>query len=118
YPIAPILADPTIQKVFHAAEYDIVCLKRDYGFDFANIFDTMLAARICGHKSVGLNTLLNHYLGVQIDKSHQLDDWGQRPLVAESLLYAQADTHYLLELHDRLFEQLLQNGRLQEAQEK
>ena len=38
-----MLADPQIEKVFHAAENDILMLKRDFGFSFANIFDTMLA---------------------------------------------------------------------------
>ena len=47
-PLGAILADPGIEKVFHAAENDILVLKRDFQFDFANIFDTMLAARILG----------------------------------------------------------------------
>src|SRR3982750_2889261 len=42
--LGPFFANPDQQKVFHAAEYDIVCLKRDYGFDVRNIFDTMSAA--------------------------------------------------------------------------
>ena len=45
-PLGPIFADPAIEKVFHACEYDILCLKRDFGFQFANIFDTMIASRI------------------------------------------------------------------------
>lgn len=118
YAIAPLFANPAIQKVFHAAEYDIMCLKRDYGFEFANLFDTMIAARICGHKSIGLNALVEHYAGVQIDKSHQLDDWGKRPLEAESLTYAQADTHHLLLLRDVLLMELNEHGRLAEALEK
>src|SRR5438067_8417398 len=44
--LAPLFADPNIEKVFHAAEYDLMCLKRDYDFTFANLFDTMLSARI------------------------------------------------------------------------
>ena len=41
--LEPIFEDPGIEKIFHAAEYDILCLKRDFGFHFANLFDTMLA---------------------------------------------------------------------------
>ncbi|NIP27143.1 MAG: ribonuclease D, partial [Phycisphaerae bacterium] len=44
-PLAVIFADAGIQKIFHAAEYDIMTLRRDYGFQFNNLFDTMLAAR-------------------------------------------------------------------------
>jgi ribonuclease D len=45
-PLARFFANPGVQKVFHAAEYDVMCLKRDFGFRFANLFDTMWAARI------------------------------------------------------------------------
>ena len=47
-PLAPFFANPSIEKIFHAAEYDLICLKRDFDFKFANIFDTMQAARIIG----------------------------------------------------------------------
>ncbi len=47
-PLGQFLADPSIQKVFHAAENDVLLLKRDFKFSFDNIFDTMLAARILG----------------------------------------------------------------------
>src|SRR5512147_2105439 len=35
-PPGPLFADPHIEKVFHAAEYDLMCLKRDYDFVFRN----------------------------------------------------------------------------------
>ncbi len=116
-PLAPLFADPQVEKVFHAAEYDLMCLKRDYGFVFANIFDTMTAARICGYQNVGLAKLLNELFGVKPDKRHQLDDWGRRPLSASSLLYAQMDTHYLPRLRDHFLEQLHQRDALEEARE-
>jgi ribonuclease D len=53
-PLSPIFADPKIEKIFHAAEYDIICLKRDFGYKFANIFDTMVASRVLGKQAVGL----------------------------------------------------------------
>ena len=46
--LAPFFANPEQQKVFHAAEYDLICLRRDYRFEFVNIFDTMSAARTLG----------------------------------------------------------------------
>ncbi len=116
-PLGPLLTNPKIEKVFHAAEYDLMCLKRDYGFTVVNMFDTMIAARICGVKALGLNRLLAEYCGVEADKSHQRDDWGQRPISEEGLLYAQMDTHYLSELRDKLMAQLVEAGRLEEAKE-
>src|SRR5262245_59410079 len=53
-PLGELFADPAVELVFHAAEYDILSMKRDYGFVFENIFDTMVAARILGWKQVGL----------------------------------------------------------------
>jgi ribonuclease D len=117
-PLGGLLADSGVEKVFHAAEYDLMCLKRDYGFVVHNLFDTMVAARICGLKAVGLGKLLAEYCGVNgLDKSHQRDDWGRRPLPAESLLYAQMDTHYLPTLRDRLLAELETTGRMTEARE-
>ena len=56
--LAGLFADPAIVKVFHAADYDILCLKRDFDFKFANLFDTMVAARILGRPAVGLGAVL------------------------------------------------------------
>ncbi len=116
-PLGTLLADPKIEKIFHAAEYDLICLKRDFGFTMTNMFDTMIAARICGIKALGLNRLLMEYCGVNADKSHQRDDWGQRPLSDEGLLYAQMDTHYLPELRGKLLALLDNCGRMEEANE-
>lgn len=116
-PLAPIFADAKIEKVFHAAEYDVMCLKRDYGFRFYALFDTMIAARVCGIKQIGLGNLLADLAGVQMDKSHQRDNWGQRPLPQDSLAYAQMDTHYLPALRDHLTERLTALNRLEMAHE-
>lgn len=115
--LAPLMADPAIEKVFHAAEYDLMTMKRDFGYTFANLFDTMVAARICGYKNIGLGSLLDGLLGVKLDKSHQRDDWGQRPLPKDSLQYAQMDTHYLPALRDLLGETLGQSNHWPEARE-
>ncbi len=116
-PLRAIFTNPGIEKVFHAAEYDIMCLKRDYGFSFNNIFDTMFAARILGRKQFGLSALLEEFFGVQADKRFQRADWSQRPIPADLLRYAQQDTHYLLEVRDRLRSELETHGRLIEAAE-
>jgi len=115
--LGEIFANPAIEKIFHAAEFDLICLKRDFDFDVVNIFDTMAAARVCGYQRVGLNAMLEDLLGVQHDKSHQKGDWGQRPLPREYLRYAQADTHYLFAIRDKLVDELDSLGRLEEAYE-
>ncbi|HHY89384.1 MAG TPA: hypothetical protein GYA06_10740 [Chloroflexi bacterium] len=116
-PIGPILGDPAIEKVFHAAEYDLICLKRDFGFQVRNLFDTMVACRILGRENVGLGSLLFEEFGLVIDKRYQRANWGQRPLPPELLSYARLDTHYLVALRDRLEAELKLRGRWELALE-
>lgn len=116
-PLGEIFANPAIEKVFHAAEYDLMCLKRDYGFTFANLFDTMIAARILGLKAVGLGNLLEQHFGVRQDKRFQRANWALRPIPPDQLAYAQQDTHFLPALRDVLREMLEQGGHLDEARE-
>jgi len=108
-PLGAVFGERGIEKVFHAAEYDLICLKRDFGFEFANLFDTMAAARILGREAVGLGAILDAEFGVQVDKRYQRANWGQRPLPAYLLSYAQVDTRYLIPLRQRLYTELVEN---------
>lgn len=110
-PLAPLFANPTQQKIFHAAEYDLICLKRDYSFTFSNIFDTMIAARILGEGQIGLGSLLSVNFSIEQEKKYQRANWGKRPLSKEMLDYARMDTHYLFALK-ALFEEKLKQKRL------
>jgi ribonuclease D len=116
--LAPLFANPAQQKIFHAAEYDLICLGRDYHFEFTNIFDTMSAARTLGWPQVGLAAILDTLFGVKMNKKYQRADWKRRPLTAEQLDYARLDTHYLAALRDRQVEALTAAGRAQEAHEE
>lgn len=109
--------DPGIEKIFHAAEYDLICLKRDYRFEFNHLFDTMVAARTLGYEAIGLGALLETEFGIQLDKRFQRANWGQRPLPPQMLSYARFDTHYLIDLRQRLLDKLVEKGLLALAQE-
>ncbi len=115
--LAPIFAAPEIEKIFHAAEYDLICLQRDFDFSFVNIFDTMLAARILGWERVGLASILSELYGIKLDKAQQRADWGARPLPSRLLAYARFDTHFLIPLREKLMAELKENGRWALAQE-
>ncbi len=104
--LAPLFANPAIEKIFHAAEYDLICLERDFGFEFNHLFDTMIAARILGYKAVGLGKLLEEKFNVKVDKKFQKANWGKRPLSDEMLKYARLDTHYLIALRNILHAEL------------
>ncbi len=117
-PLGELFADARIEKVFHAAEYDIMAMKRDFAFTFENIFDTMVGARILGWKEVGLGAILQTRFHVILDKRFQRADWGRRPLTPEQIAYARDDTHHLLALREMQKAELEALGRLDEAREE
>jgi ribonuclease D len=109
--LAHLFSSAKVEKIFHAAEYDLICLKRDFGFEFNNLFDTMQAARILGYQYVGLDSILAKKFNVKVDKRHQKANWAARPLSRAQLDYARMDTHYLIPLRDMLESELREKGR-------
>lgn len=110
-PLGPLCADPGTVKVLHAADNDLAYLKRLYGFAFASLFDTALAARFVGASALGLDGLLTQYLGVDPGKSRQKDDWSRRPLSEPQEAYALKDVLHLIRLRDHLLARLRALGR-------
>ena len=115
--LGPIFSNPNMEKIFHAAEYDLICLRRDFDFQFANLFDTMHAARVLGYPFVGLDNLLAEKFKFEMDKRHQKADWAVRPLTPAQLDYARLDTHFLFDLRNVLEAELIEKDRLQIARE-
>ncbi len=101
-----VFENPRLEKIFHAAEYDLICLKRDYGFQPVHLFDTMVAARILALPEVGLGAMLKNRFGVDVDKRYQRANWGERPLPEKLKQYASGDSHYLITLRDQLEREL------------
>lgn len=112
------LADPHICKIFHAADYDIRCLARDFGIQINGLFDTMTAAQLLGEPRVGLGDILHKYFGLELDKKYQRADWSKRPMSDAMLHYAAEDTRHLKELMDILCQQLQDKDRLWWAEEE
>lgn len=115
--LGPLFANPRIEKVFHAGEYDVICLKRDFGFEFNNLFDTMIASRILGREAFGLSGMLEAEFGVTQDKKYQRANWGIRPIPPAQLAYARLDSHYLIPLRERMKRELIEAGRWELAEE-
>jgi len=115
--LGKVFANPRIEKIFHAAEYDLLTLQRDFGFQFRNLFDTMVAARILGRSRVGLGSLLEEEFGIYVEKKYQRSNWGKRPLPPEMLEYASMDTHFLIRLRNLLAKELKKTGRWVIAEE-
>jgi len=116
-PLGAMFSNPDIETIFHAAEYDLIGLKRDFGFTFANLFDTMHAGRILGRKALGLGSMLEIEFGIKLDKRFQRANWGRRPIPTEMQHYASMDVIYLIPLRERLQKALITADRLQLAEE-
>ena len=114
-PLGDVLASREA-LVLHGADYDVRCLKREYGWELANLFDTMLASRRLGRDQLGLAAIVSSRFGVRMSKEFQRSDWGRRPLSREQLRYAALDTRYLLPLHAELSAELSARGLAEEAQ--
>lgn len=110
-PLAQVFENPSVEKVFHASEYDLIILHQDFGFSVNYLFDTMIAARILGWQKVGLGSILENEFGIKVNKKHQRANWGKRPIPDEMLKYAQVDTHFLLQLRDKIKIELKSKGR-------
>jgi len=111
-PLQAVFADRAIRKVFHAADYDLRSLKRDFDLNVRGLFDTMISAQLLGEERIGLADVLNKHFGVELDKKYQKADWSQRPLPAEMIRYAAADTRYLHQLMDLFVVRLETLGRM------
>jgi ribonuclease D len=117
-PMAKLFAAPDIRKIFHAAEYDLYVLKRDCGFRFDALFDTMLSAQLLGYPAVGLAALVERHFDIRLPKDEQRSDWSERPLTDSQLTYAAADVAHLIALGDRLERELRKLKRLAWAEEE
>lgn len=117
-PLAPLFAEGRTRLLLHAGDNDLTHLKRRYGFRFAAVFDTSLAARFLGSKNLGLDVLIRDHLGLELPPSRQKDDWSMRPLTEAQEAYAASDVRHLFALTARLREELIRAGRLEWVEEE
>ncbi len=110
--LVPVLADPSILKIFHDAEFDVLMLKKTMPVEIYGVFDTKVAAMSLGMETIGLAAILKDFAGVILNKRYQRSDWGNRPLTQGQLDYAICDTRYLLDLADDLRHRLWQAGEI------
>lgn len=111
-PLGARLGDPHQIKLLHAAAQDLEVLHQRLGVLPAPLFDTQLAAALCGlGEQIGYAALIERLLGVVLDKSSSRTDWSQRPLTPEQYRYALDDVRYLPEAYALLDEKLHALGR-------
>lgn len=95
----------------HGADYDMTMLKREFGHIPPTVYDTQIGARLLGVRKFGLGNLVEHYFGVVLSKSSQKADWGKRPLSEKMIDYALNDVRYLLDMGQKIVDQLKEKGR-------
>jgi len=111
-PLFDLLDDPSILKVFHAARQDLEIFYHLMGHVPAPLFDTQVAAMVCGFgDSVGYQTLIAKLTKAQIDKSSRFTDWSLRPLSDRQITYALSDVTHLRDAYLKLRDKLKANGR-------
>jgi ribonuclease D len=108
YFLGKYFADKRIVKILHAADNDIRLLKRDYRFNFRNIFDTHRAALILGFQQLSLERMIKEFVGVELQKNKKIQRsrWDIRPLDEKQLEYAVRDVVYLPALYKKQLDEL------------
>ncbi|MBR71700.1 MAG: ribonuclease D [Rhodospirillaceae bacterium] len=107
-----LLNDTTVLKVFHAARQDLEVFYHLNGKIPSPIFDTQVAASVCGFgDAAGYEKLVNKLVGEKIDKTLRFTDWSQRPLSDKQLSYALSDVSHLRIIYEKLRKKLSDTGR-------
>jgi ribonuclease D len=111
-PLFALMANPAVIKVFHAARQDVEIFHHLSGQVPTPLFDTQLAAMVCGYgEEVGYETLVSRLAKARVDKSSRFTDWSRRPLTKQQLDYALDDVIHLRVVYQRLDAQLKESGR-------
>jgi ribonuclease D len=106
------MADTRVLKVFHAARQDVEILINLTDAVPTPIFDTQIAAMVCGFgDQVGYEAIVRKLAGAQIDKSSQFTDWSRRPLTHKQMAYALSDVTHLRTVYEKLMAQIERESR-------
>jgi ribonuclease D len=111
-PLFGLMADPNVVKVFHAARQDVEIFWKLAGQVPAPMFDTQVAAMVCGYgDQVSYSELVQSVCKVTLDKSSRFTDWARRPLAPAQIVYAIGDVTHLRDVYRALLSQLDKSGR-------
>lgn len=118
-PLFALMADETVTKVFHAGRQDIEIFYHQGGLIPHPVFDTQIAAMVCGFgDSISYDQLVSRINGAHIDKTSRFTDWSKRPLTDRQLTYALADVTHLRDVYAKLSAMLEEKGRTEWVREE
>lgn len=108
-----LLDNPHVMKVFHSGRQDIEIFYHLTGTTPVSIFDTQIAAMVCGFgESVAYDVLVQKYAKISLDKSSRYTHWAQRPLTEKQLTYALGDVIHLRVIYEKLMKKIVEEDRL------
>ncbi len=111
-PLYELLQNPSVLKVFHAGRQDLEIFYTATGTVPKPVFDTQIAAMVCGFgDQVGYETLVSRLANGKLDKSQRFTDWSRRPLTEKQIQYALGDVTYLRTVYEKLNSKLERTGR-------
>jgi len=111
-PLLALMRNPAVVKVFHAARQDLEIFFVDGGVIPNPLFDTQIAAMVCGFgEQVGYETLVKKICKAPLDKASRFTDWSQRPLTEAQLRYALDDVTHLRQIYEHLRRDIDKSGR-------
>lgn len=111
-PLYELFRDASVIKVFHAARQDLEIFHVDAGLIPAPLFDTQVAAMVCGFgDQAGYETLVRKIARQPVDKTSRFTDWSRRPLSEAQQVYALADVTHLRDIYEHLSARLEETGR-------
>jgi ribonuclease D len=118
-PLYELFRDTSVVKVFHAARQDLEIFFVDAGVFPEPLFDTQVAAMVCGFgEQVGYETLVRKITQAGVDKTSRFTDWSRRPLSDAQKTYALADVTHLRQIYEFLSQKLEESGRGHWVQEE
>ena len=118
-PVFELIANPDVLKVLHSCRQDMEVFFHATGALPAPVFDTQIAAMVCGHgDAISYDRLVAELTGHTIDKTSRFTDWSRRPLSRKQLDYALSDVIYLQDVYSRLDAELTESGRVNWVEEE
>ena len=111
-PLDELFKNPKVLKVFHASRQDNEIFFNLFGYVPEPIFDTQIAAMVCGFgDQIAYGTLVSELVGIQLEKTSRFADWSRRPLTQKQLTYALSDVTHLRVAYEKLASELQESGR-------
>lgn len=118
-PLFDLFLNKKVLKVFHAARQDLEIFYHLMGKMPTPLFDTQIAAMVCGYgDAVAYQQLVEQLTSTRLDKSMRFTDWAKRPLLDKQIGYALNDVIPLVEVYQKLTDELHQNGRMEWLKEE